>query len=715
MKRDRGWVVRGAMAAVVCGVMLGGGAARAQAAAGAELRQQLQELAQNPQSVEQLVGTGRAALQVGDAEAAVGFFTRALEIAPSDPRAKAGLAAATAQTGQPESALVLFGEAVQAGASEAEIAGDRGLAYDLTGQTARAQADYTLALRRAEDPEVRRRLALSLAISGQREAALRLLDPQVRSGDRAAGRARAMVLALGGDVPGATGAAQSAMPPGGAQAMTPFFTRLASLSPAQKAAAVNLGRIPAAGGAAYADAGRTNADPGALAFAGSSAASSMRPLVRNPVEDPEGGDRRRPGGSEPVRVAAATEAGRPRGTWPGATGGTAVTLPHPGQPLEGAMRGVVAAAPNPVEQEEAADPTPFGGVVASASRQPSYSPAQQPDASSGALSINDSAAANLAVWNRAGPVTPAPSGPAYTPRATSTPRLIAERPVAAPVRTRPRASFSEVASNVTALDAAREAAPTRSRYRRSWRNQSALTASVPAETATDTSSRYRSRGRRYGRGLTGPAAAIVDTAPSTYSSRGRRHDRGLTSPATSGGASASANSARNRRGSRGLTSTTITTTTSSRDGNAGASGRRGRGGTALTSPSTSSAVRGSGSTTRTGRAAGVGTRTSGYGASGRSGRAGTTNAITANTRNGSRGATTTTSSTRRGVTSATTGRGAASTGVSARSATARGATSGRTAMTTSARTGRGATPAITSTSSRRTTPTTTTNRRPRGR
>ena len=43
---------------------------------------------------------------------------------------------------------------------------DRGLAYDLLGQQAQAQADYRAALSGADADEARRRLALSLAISG---------------------------------------------------------------------------------------------------------------------------------------------------------------------------------------------------------------------------------------------------------------------------------------------------------------------------------------------------------------------------------------------------------------------------------------------------------------------------------------------------------------------------------------------------------------------
>ena len=122
---------------------------------GAALRAQLAQLAANPNSVSELVETGRAALDVGDAEGALGFFTRASELTPNDARVTAGLAAANARTGKPETALVLFSQAQSLGAPEGEIAGDRGLAYDLLGQTARAQQDYLLALRTREDEEVR--------------------------------------------------------------------------------------------------------------------------------------------------------------------------------------------------------------------------------------------------------------------------------------------------------------------------------------------------------------------------------------------------------------------------------------------------------------------------------------------------------------------------------------------------------------------------------
>jgi Flp pilus assembly protein TadD len=215
--------------------------------ANAELRRHLSALNENPRSVSALVGAGRAALDLRDPEAALTFFSRADELSPRDARVKAGMASAMAQLEQGPAAITLFAEAVQLGAPEAEIAGDRGLAYDSVGDPARAQRDYALALRNRDDPEIRRRMALSLAISGQREAASRMIDGQLRRNDRAAWRTQAFILAMTGDAAGANRAAASVMPAGMVQAMSPFLARLAGLTPAQKAMAVHFGHFPGNG------------------------------------------------------------------------------------------------------------------------------------------------------------------------------------------------------------------------------------------------------------------------------------------------------------------------------------------------------------------------------------------------------------------------------------------------------------------------------------
>lgn len=211
------------------------------------LSRYLRMLAANPRDLASLTGAGRAALMVGDPAAALGFFARAEDISPRNGRIKAGLASALVQMEQPRAALKLFDEAVVLGVPEAEIAGDRGLAYDLRGDNRHAQQDYSLALRKRDDAEITGRLALSMAISGDRQGALTILDPLVRKGDRSAIRTRAFVLALTGDRTGAQRVANSAMPPEQAAAMGQFFGRLGELKPTQKALAVHFGRLPSTG------------------------------------------------------------------------------------------------------------------------------------------------------------------------------------------------------------------------------------------------------------------------------------------------------------------------------------------------------------------------------------------------------------------------------------------------------------------------------------
>lgn len=211
------------------------------------LSRYLRMLAANPRDLASLTGAGKAALAIGDPSAALGFYARAEEIAPRDGRIKAGLASALVQMEQPKTALKLFGEAVALGVPEADIASDRGLARDLGGDNRRAQADYVLALRKRDDPEATRRLALSLAISGDRASALARLDPLIRKRDKAAWRARAFVLALTGDTAGASSVAAAVMPALHAAAMKPFLAKLADLKAGQKAAAVHFGHFPANG------------------------------------------------------------------------------------------------------------------------------------------------------------------------------------------------------------------------------------------------------------------------------------------------------------------------------------------------------------------------------------------------------------------------------------------------------------------------------------
>jgi Flp pilus assembly protein TadD len=221
--------------------------------ASAALARYVRTLASSPKDFGALVGAGKAALALGDAQAAAGFFARADEVNPRSPLPQAGMGAVAVANGEPQAAMPYFTRAQQLGAPATTIACDRGLAYDLLGQQANAQADYRVALNGPDADEARRRLALSLAIGGDKAGALQTLTPLFAKRDPAAGRVRAFVLALNGDSNGAMAAINVAMP-GSWSRVAPFLQRLPALRSDQKAAAVNLGIFPDSNGSALASA-----------------------------------------------------------------------------------------------------------------------------------------------------------------------------------------------------------------------------------------------------------------------------------------------------------------------------------------------------------------------------------------------------------------------------------------------------------------------------
>src|SRR4051794_1171981 len=139
---------------------------------GDALSRNLKVIAESPHNVGALIGAGKAALDMGDAQAALTFFARAEQDAPRDGWVKKWMGSALVQLEQPAAAIKFFHDATSLGLAETAVAADRGLAWDISGSPRRAQRDYRLALSAGSDAEVTRRLALSLAISGEREQAL---------------------------------------------------------------------------------------------------------------------------------------------------------------------------------------------------------------------------------------------------------------------------------------------------------------------------------------------------------------------------------------------------------------------------------------------------------------------------------------------------------------------------------------------------------------
>ena len=214
------------------------------APAAAELREALQRLSRNPDSLSALVTAGRASLELDDSDAAHGFFTRAEAVAPNDGRVLAGLALVELARENPVAALRLFDRAEAAGESMEPHAAQRGLAYDLVGMNDSAQSMYRQALARGEDPVVVRRLALSQAIAGNAEASEATLLPLLQAQDLSAYRTRAFALAIAGRPDEAVSIAETMLPARLSRRLAPYLRYMPRLTRAQQAAAANFGTFP---------------------------------------------------------------------------------------------------------------------------------------------------------------------------------------------------------------------------------------------------------------------------------------------------------------------------------------------------------------------------------------------------------------------------------------------------------------------------------------
>jgi Flp pilus assembly protein TadD len=209
-----------------------------------ELRDAMRRISFNPSDADALADAGNAALLLGDANAALNFFTRANALRPNNSRIVAGLATATVRTENPFEALRLFDDAVRLGADQRSIAADRALAFDLLGNFGRAQQDYQLARTVASSDDIIIRQAVSLSLAGQKEPADAMLLPLLQRNSPAAWRARAFMLAARGDVRESNKVAQGFMDAPSAQRMERFFRLMPNLTGAQQAAAIHLGHFP---------------------------------------------------------------------------------------------------------------------------------------------------------------------------------------------------------------------------------------------------------------------------------------------------------------------------------------------------------------------------------------------------------------------------------------------------------------------------------------
>ncbi len=206
----------------------------------------LARLGRNPRDLEALIDAGNAALSMGDVDAAVGFFGRADQISPGNPRVKAGLAGSLVRSENPFEAIPMFDAAEREGAPLSSLAADRGLAYDLVGDNATAQRFYRQALNGENSEEATRRLALSLAIARDRAGSEAALSPLLTRQDKSAWRTRAFALAILGQQEEAVSIAYATLPKELAASISPYLRYMPRLTPAQQAAAANFGHFPRA-------------------------------------------------------------------------------------------------------------------------------------------------------------------------------------------------------------------------------------------------------------------------------------------------------------------------------------------------------------------------------------------------------------------------------------------------------------------------------------
>lgn len=213
---------------------------------GMQLNNALGKLARNPRDVDALIEAGRASAAIGDPEAAMGFFRRADQLQPANANIKAGLAGAMVLAEDPFAAIPLFEQAEQIGPIDPKLLSERGLAYDLVGDNELAQRFYRQALAAGPDDETLRRLALSQAISGDRRGMEVTLSPLLQKQDKAAWRTRAFAFAILGLAAEAEAIARANLPEATASGMVAYLRYMPRLTPAQQAAASNLGHFPRA-------------------------------------------------------------------------------------------------------------------------------------------------------------------------------------------------------------------------------------------------------------------------------------------------------------------------------------------------------------------------------------------------------------------------------------------------------------------------------------
>ncbi len=159
-------------------------------------------LAYNPQGVEAKLGLGQSYLVIGANSEAAAQFRDVLAQRESIPAARRGLAAALIGMGQPTLAEEQLSPLLQSDSSDYRALNTMGVALDMQGRHAEAQADYRRAIELAPNYlPTRSNFGLSLAITGPPQEAVAQLAPlaTVQGSDGRIRQNLAFAYAMAGD------------------------------------------------------------------------------------------------------------------------------------------------------------------------------------------------------------------------------------------------------------------------------------------------------------------------------------------------------------------------------------------------------------------------------------------------------------------------------------------------------------------------------------
>lgn len=208
----------------------------------------------NPNGVEAKLGLGQSFLSIGAGDEAAAQFRDVLAKRSGDNAARRGLAGALISTGQPALAEQQIDAALRSDAGDYRALNLLGIALDLQGRHAEAQANYRRGIEMAPDyAALRSNYGLSLAITGPAQEAIGQLVP-IASSTRADPRTRqnlAFAYAMAGDLENSLALCRRDLPERDAQRQFAYYMQLRALPAELRSAEFrrNPGLIASRGGA----------------------------------------------------------------------------------------------------------------------------------------------------------------------------------------------------------------------------------------------------------------------------------------------------------------------------------------------------------------------------------------------------------------------------------------------------------------------------------